>query len=141
MAASTFSPNMMSFERDSNAISLSSVSPMPLRDECDTFLEEGDVMLKTRDGTTFRVWRHTLRMASPFFAGMFALPQPSGKRVDDSRVESGLSLHTSEINDEVIPLDDDAEEIRIILLMISARPFPIQIVCVSPCTCPSFILA
>lgn len=102
---------------------------LPTTLEDDAF-DEGDVTLRARDGTKFRVWSHVLRASSGFFAEMFELPQVPPVGASKSGVGGGASM-----GDEPILLDDDSADVRIALQMISGRTFPTDIVSLSHRLC------
>ncbi|KAI6041895.1 hypothetical protein EDC04DRAFT_1138327 [Pisolithus marmoratus] len=67
---------------------------------------KADVILRSSDGTYFRVFKVFLSVASPFFETLFGLPQPSEETNTDVEVIDGLP---------VIPVSEDSRTLDLLL--------------------------
>lgn len=73
---------------------------------------DGDVVLKSSDGTKFRTYALLLRLSSSFFRTMLDLPQPAASHTQGA----------------VLLLDEDAGVIANVLTVISGKAFSPQLV-------------
>lgn len=71
----------------------------------------GDCIIRTPDGTEFKVFKAILSMASPIFRDMFDMPTVTSKEAENSLAENEASL-------PVIPVQEDAETLQALLQMI-----------------------
>ncbi|KAG8949860.1 hypothetical protein FRC04_008163 [Tulasnella sp. 424] len=68
----------------------------------------GDCIIRTPDGTEFKVFKAILAMASPIFRDMFDMPAVASKEAENGHSENETSL-------PVIPVQEDVETLQALL--------------------------
>ncbi|EIW58585.1 uncharacterized protein TRAVEDRAFT_124190, partial [Trametes versicolor FP-101664 SS1] len=77
-------------------------------------LPSGDLILRTADLVDFRVHTLFLSMASPFFATMLALPQPTSASTTPSALPAGAETQTT----PVVPVSEDSATLELLLRLV-----------------------
>ncbi|KAH7888450.1 hypothetical protein F5I97DRAFT_1852738 [Phlebopus sp. FC_14] len=87
---------------------------------------DADVVLVSKDLTSFHVHSFTLKTTSGWFRSLFSLPRPSNSRTEPNPGTDGISkaglLVPTTSSPETIHLDEDAATLELLLRMISGLP-------------------